>query len=282
MSLAIAFPAIDPVALQIGPLAIRWYALAYLAGFLGGWRYVIYLTARAQKADKSARPGPEEADAFLTWTVLGVILGGRLGYALFYNLPYFINHPLEVLAVWQGGMSFHGGLLGVIVAIILFSRRRGFNPLKLSDPIAAAVPIGLFFGRIANFINSELWGRTTEVSWGVVFPNGGPLPRHPSQLYEAVFEGLVLFVILAILAHRPATATRMGLLTGVFLALYGLSRFLVEFVREPDPQLGFLWLGATMGQLLSLPMIAFGVWLVWRSGKAVEAPVTAKRRRSRT
>lgn len=282
LSLAIAFPAIDPVALQIGPLAIRWYALAYLAGFLGGWRYVIYLTARAQKADNSARPGPEEADAFLTWAVLGVILGGRLGYALFYNLPYFIDHPLEVLAVWHGGMSFHGGLLGVIVAIILFSRRQGFNPLKLSDPISVAVPIGLFFGRIANFINSELWGRTTDVSWGVVFPNGGPLPRHPSQLYEAVLEGLVLFVILTILAHRPATSSRTGLLTGVFLVLYGLSRFLVEFVREPDPQLGFLWLGATMGQLLSLPMMAFGIWLVWRSGKMADAPVPAKRRRSRT
>lgn len=264
-TLAIAFPTIDPIAFQIGPLAIRWYALAYLAGFVGGWRYVLYLTKRAERLDANARPTTQEADGFLTWAVLGVILGGRLGYVLFYNLPYFAAHPLEIFAVWQGGMSFHGGLLGVVAATALYSRRLGFHPLALSDLVAAAVPIGLFFGRIANFINSELWGRTTEVSWGIIFPNGGPDPRHPSQLYEAVLEGLILFVILAIWAHRQDFMKRTGYLTGGFLLFYGLARFLVEFVREPDPQLGFLWLGATMGQMLSLPMMALGLWLMWRA-----------------
>ena len=275
MSLAIAFPAIDPIAFQIGPLAVRWYALAYLAGFLLGWRYALYLTRRALAANPEARPTPQEADEFLTWAVLGVIIGGRLGYTLFYNFGYFAAHPLEIVAIWQGGMSFHGGLLGVIVAILWYSRRRGFNPLRLSDLVAGATPIGLFFGRIANFINGELWGRTTEVSWGVVFPGGGPDPRHPSQLYEAALEGLVLFAIIAFLAHRTTAMAKTGLLTGVFLFFYGLFRFLVEFVREPDAQLGFLWLGATMGQLLSLPMIAFGAWLVWYALKrtpAAEAP----------
>ncbi len=245
---------LDPVALQIGPLAIRWYALAYIAGFVLGWRYAIWLTRRV--------PGPPDAaavDDFLTWAVLGTILGGRLGYILFYNLEQYLADPIAIVRVWEGGMSFHGGLAGVILAIILFARRRGFSPLALGDVVAASVPIGLFFGRLANFVNGELFGRPTELPWGIVFPAGGPMPRHPSQLYEAALEGLLLFVILMPLALSPRVRARSGTIIGVFLVGYGLARFLVEFVREPDPQLGFLWLGATMGQILSLPMILAGI-----------------------
>jgi phosphatidylglycerol:prolipoprotein diacylglycerol transferase len=197
--------------------------------------------------------------------VVGVILGGRLGYVLFYNTGYYLNNPLEALAVWHGGMSFHGGMLGVVAAIFLFSHKRGFSPLALGDLISCAVPIGLFFGRIANFVNAELWGRVTDVSWGVIFPGerAGGLPRHPSQLYEAALEGLVLFIVLAVLAHRPAIRNRPGTLGGIFLAGYGLSRIFVEHFREPDPQLGYLLGGnVTMGQILSLPMVLIGLALI--------------------
>ncbi|HET8729329.1 MAG TPA: prolipoprotein diacylglyceryl transferase [Alphaproteobacteria bacterium] len=255
----IPFPAIDPVAFEIGPFVVRWYALAYLAGFIGGWRYCIHLARVAPVG-----PTPQDMDDFLTWAVIGTILGGRLGYVLFYNLPFYLENPLEALKVWHGGMSFHGGLLGVILAMILFALRRGFSPFAIGDIVAAAAPIGLFFGRLANFVNGELYGRATDLPWGVVFPHGGPLPRHPSQLYEAVLEGLVLFILLLVLAHRQALRRRPGIVGGVFLIGYGVSRFLVEFVREPDAHLGFLWLGATMGQLLSLPMIAVGLAFVWR------------------
>jgi phosphatidylglycerol:prolipoprotein diacylglycerol transferase len=258
--LAILFPAIDPVAIQIGPLAIRWYALAYLIGFVAGWRYCIGL---ARKDDRP--PTAIDFDDFLTWAVVGVILGGRLGYVLFYNTGYYLNNPLEALAVWHGGMSFHGGLLGVVTAIALFSRRRGFSPLALGDLIACAAPIGLFFGRIANFVNAELWGRVTDAPWGVIFPGerAGGLPRHPSQLYEAALEGLVLFVVLAVLARRPSIRNRPGLLAGIFFIGYGISRIVVEHFREPDPQLGFLLGGnVTMGQILSVPMVLVGIALI--------------------
>ncbi|KAA0686148.1 prolipoprotein diacylglyceryl transferase [Azospirillum brasilense] len=255
--LSVPFPIIDPVAIEIGPIVVRWYALAYLAGFLLGWRYCMRL---ARTTDRP--PSPQDIDDFLTWAVIGVILGGRLGYVLFYNLPYYLEQPLDALKVWQGGMSFHGGLLGVIVAIVAFSWRRGLAPLALGDLIACAAPIGLFFGRIANFINGELFGRVTDVPWAIMFPRGGPEPRHPSQLYEAVLEGLVLFVVLAILVWIPSVRNRTGLLTGVFLAGYGIARIAVEFFREPDPQLGFLFAGATMGQLLSVPLVAVGIGLI--------------------
>ena len=257
--LALAFPAIDPVAFQIGPIVIRWYALAYLAGFVLGWRYCLHL-ARANPG----RPSVEDFDDFLTWAVVGVILGGRLGYVLFYNLPFYLENPLDALMVWHGGMSFHGGLLGVIAAILLFCWKRGISPFAFGDLIAAAAPIGLFFGRIANFINGELYGRpATDVPWAFVFPRD-PLqvPRHPSQLYEAVLEGAVLFVVLAIAVRMPAVRQRPGMAAGIFFIGYGLSRIIAEFFREPDAQLGFLYAGATMGQLLSLPMVLFGVWLV--------------------
>lgn len=262
--LALAFPVVDPVAVQIGPLAIRWYALAYLAGFLLGWRYCIYLARR-----RRGRPDAMDFDDFLTWAVAGAILGGRLGYVLFYNLPYYLESPLEVLMVWQGGMSFHGGLLGVILAVLLFCRARELSPFVFGDLIACAAPIGLFFGRIANFVNGELYGRAApDFEWAMVFPRD-PLQvaRHPSQLYEAALEGLLLFVVLALLVRRPSVVERPGLLAGVFLAGYGLARAFVEFFREPDAQLGFLWGGATMGQLLCVPMIAVGVWMAARSGR---------------
>ncbi|MGK9168115.1 prolipoprotein diacylglyceryl transferase [Inquilinus limosus] len=268
----------DPVALQIGPVAIRWYALAYIAGFLLGWRYALWLTRRT-----TLPPDRAALDDFLTWAVVGTILGGRLGYVLFYNLEEYLKAPLSILEIWHGGMSFHGGLIGVTAAIILFARSRGFSPLLLGDVVAAATPIGLFFGRIANFVNGELWGRPVaetpwaDVPWAIVFPNAGPEPRHPSQLYEAGLEGLLLFLILLPLATNPRIRARPGLVLGVFAIGYGLSRFLVEFVRQPDAQLGFLWLDATMGQLLSLPMIVIGIAvMLWAARRpALEAPAPA-------
>ncbi|NBC33289.1 MAG: prolipoprotein diacylglyceryl transferase [Alphaproteobacteria bacterium] len=278
--LAIPFPAIDPVAIEIGPLAIRWYALAYLAGFLLGWRYAVRLARR----DAGPPSGPD-IDDFLTWAIIGVILGGRIGFALFYNPAYFLANPLEILKIWEGGMAFHGGLIGVVLAIILFARHRGHSPFVLGDIIACVTPIGLFFGRIANFINNELWGRPTDLPWAVTFPIPPEwqaliptVPRHPSQLYEAFLEGLVLFVILALLARRPAVRARPGLLTGVFLTGYGVFRFLVEFVRQYDPREG-LFLGVfTTGQLLSVPMVLAGIaFILWalrrpprRQGRAAE------------
>lgn len=267
--LAIPFPAIDPIAIQIGPIAIHWYALAYLVGFVVGWRYCLHLA----RLDDTP-PRPIDLDDFLTWAVIGVILGGRIGYVLFYQFDYYWEHPLQALAIWRGGMSFHGGLIGVVAAILLFSRRRGFSPFALGDLIAAAGPIGLFLGRIANFINGELFGRATDVPWGVIFPNGGDLPRHPSQLYEAILEGLVLFAVLAVLAHRPAIRHRHGMLAGVFFIGYGLSRITVEFFRQPDPQLGFLFGGATMGQVLSIPMVLFGLWLIERARRKYQRSAT--------
>jgi phosphatidylglycerol:prolipoprotein diacylglycerol transferase len=257
---ALPFPAIDPVALSIGPLDIRWYALAYLAGFILGWRWCLRLAAANE-----APPGPVDYDDFLTWAVLGVVAGGRLGYVLFYQFDYYLSHPAEALQPWHGGMSFHGGFAGVVIATLLFARKRGFSAIAFGDLLACVAPIGLFFGRIANFINGELFGRVSEVSWAVYFPRGGPAPRHPSQLYEAVLEGLVLFLVLNALVRLPAVRRRPGVLTGVFFIGYGLARIAVEFFREPDAQLGFLFAGATMGQLLSLPMLAIGGWFLWQA-----------------
>lgn len=252
------FPNIDPIALQLGPIAIHWYALAYVAGIIIGYHYVSWLDRR-----QPVRFFSEKAkDDLIFFAVLGVLLGGRIGYILFYNLPFFAGHPLEALKIWQGGMSFHGGLLGVFVAYWLFARKYKISWLHIMDYLAAATPIGLLLGRIANFINGELFGRVTDSRFGMVFPEGGPLPRHPSQLYEAGLEGLVLFVLLFVLCVGTKALRYTGLVGGMFLAGYGIARFTVEFFREPDAQLGFLAFGATMGQLLCLPMIAFGLWLV--------------------
>lgn len=251
------FPHIDPIAFEIGPLAVRWYGLAYVAGFIGGLMYIKHLVRRWP-----SRLSAEGVDDFFTWAVLGVILGGRLGYCLFYNPSFFLSNPVEIVKIWQGGMSYHGGLLGVLLAVYLYGRRHKINFFDITDRIAPGVCIGLFFGRIANFINAELYGRFTDVPWGVVFPGAGDLPRHPSQLYEAFLEGIVLFIALHLVAIRkPARYV----VSGLFALLYGAFRFGVEFVRQPDnlPHLrdGVLgWL--TMGQLLSLPLIITGIALL--------------------
>jgi phosphatidylglycerol:prolipoprotein diacylglycerol transferase len=254
--LALPFPAIDPVAVQIGPLAVRWYALAYIAGLLIGWRYCLRLAPKSPFEFEAA-----QIDDFLFWAIIGVILGGRLGYVLFYNLGFYAAHPLEVFAVWRGGMSFHGGFLGMVTAIALFGRKRGIPFLALSDIIAPAAPIGLFFGRLANFINGELWGRVSDVPWAMAFPAAGPEPRHPSQLYEAGLEGIVLFALMWLLVYRGRALDKPGVLTGAFLAGYGLARIVAEFFRQPDVQIGFLAGGVTMGQVLSVPLVIAGVWL---------------------
>jgi phosphatidylglycerol:prolipoprotein diacylglycerol transferase len=266
---ALVFPNFDPVALSLGPFVIRWYALAYVVGLIVGWRYVVWLAAR--------HPGiaaKQEIDDLLLWATLGVLLGGRIGYVLFYNLPYFAQHPAEIFALWQGGMSFHGGLSGVLIAIALFCHLRRLSFLRVGDLVAAAAPIGLFLGRLANFVNGELFGRPTDVPWAMVFPHGGDVPRHPSQLYEAGLEGVILFAVLAAFAVRGRAADRPGLLGGIFLFGYGLCRMVAEFFREPDPQLGFLWGGATMGQLLSIPVALAGIWLIVRALRNPRAPRT--------
>jgi phosphatidylglycerol:prolipoprotein diacylglycerol transferase len=267
MILTIPFPDIDPVIFEIGPFALRWYSLAYIAGLVLAWRYCRRLTGRSP-----ARITPEAFDDFLLWATLGVILGGRFGYVLFYKPAYYLANPLESLMVWQGGMSFHGGLLGVVAAEVAFAWRRKIPLIALADIVAAATPIGLFLGRIANFINGELYGRASEVPWAMVFPGDrDQLPRHPSQLYEAGLEGLVLFALLFGLA-RLGALNRIGLMTGVFLAGYGLSRLFVELFRQPDEHLGFVLGGTTLGQWLSLPMLVTGLgfvfWSLWSRGKA--------------
>ncbi len=251
------YPHFDPVIFRIGPLAVRWYGMMYLLGFVAAY-FIIRALSRRRGLGLSA----EGLSDLLFYCVLGVILGGRLGYVLFYNFSYYLSHPLHIFAVWEGGMSFHGGLLGVVVATIVFCRRRGFPLLLTGDILVTAAPIGLGLGRVGNFINGELWGRVTTVPWGMVFPGAGPLPRHPSQLYEAFLEGPVLFLILWAL-HRHKV--REGVPFFSFFLFYGLFRFTVEFFRQPDIQLGFLWDGwVTMGQILSTPMILFGICgLVW-------------------
>lgn len=254
---AIPFPAIDPVAVAIGPFVVRWYALAYIAGLLIGWRYCLVLADRPPRLIER-----RDIDDFLVWATLGVVLGGRIGYVLFYQPGYYMQHPIEALYLWHGGMSFHGGALGVTLAILLFTRARRLPVLAFSDVIAEAIPIGLFFGRIANFINGELFGRETDVPWAMAFPNGGPVPRHPSQLYEAVCEGLLLFLLLLLAEHRGARR-RPGIVTGLFLVGYAVARMSGELFRQPDAQLGFLVLGTTMGQLLSIPVLIAGILLIW-------------------
>jgi phosphatidylglycerol:prolipoprotein diacylglycerol transferase len=262
--LALPFPAIDPVLFQLGPFAIRWYALAYIFGILLGWLYAGSIIRNARLWGGPAPLTTRDFDDFVLWATLGVILGGRTGYVLFYNLPYFAANPLEAFQVWKGGMSFHGGFLGVVAAVILFALGRKIPILSLGDISCAVVPIGLFLGRLANFINGELWGRAADVPWAMVFPNAGPLPRHPSQLYEAALEGVVLFVVLWLLV-RAGALKRPGLILGAFAVCYGLARSFSEFFREPDAQLGFLWGGLTMGMLLSVPMVLVGIILITRA-----------------
>ena len=263
--LALPFPAIDPVAVAIGPITIKWYALAYIAGLIGGWYYARRLVMADSLWGVVRRPSVADIDDLVVWVALGVVLGGRIGYVLFYKPGFYIEHPLAVLTLWEGGMSFHGGLLGVIAAILAFAIRNKTDPFMLSDLVAIVAPIGLFFGRLANFINGELWGRVTDVQWGMIFPRGGPLPRHPSQLYQAFFEGVLLVLVVAAVWKLTDGRRRPGLLTGVFCAGYGVARIAGEFFREPDAHLGYLWGPLTMGMLLSVPMIVFGGWLIARA-----------------
>jgi phosphatidylglycerol:prolipoprotein diacylglycerol transferase len=259
----VPFPEIDPVAFAIGPLVVRWYALAYIVGIGLGWFYGTRLIARKSLWPADTPPLTREQWLdFLFWAVIGIIVGGRLGYVIFYNPAYFAANLAEIPMLWAGGMSFHGGLLGMIIAITWFARRHKAPLLPLLDLLGAAAPIGLFFGRIANFINGELFGRRTDLPWGIVFPMGGPEPRHPSQLYEAALEGLLLFVLFFILIRFFAALKRPGLIAGLFGIGYGLSRILVEMVREPDAHIGYLPLGLTMGMVLSLPVLIAGIGLV--------------------
>jgi len=266
--LTIAFPRFNPIALQIGPIAIRWYALAYICGIVIGWLYARSLVKKERLWGGPAPITLAQLDDFILWVTIGIIVGGRTGYVLFYNPSFFFEHPAEIFQLWNGGMSFHGGFLGCVAAVMLFARSNGISILSLGDITTAVGPIGLFLGRLANFINSELWGRPADdsVPWAMVFPNGGPLPRHPSQLYEAGLEGILLFAILAVMI-RMGALKRPGLILGSFIAIYAFARITGEFFREPDPQLGFLWGGLTMGMLLSVPMIIAGAVLIvmaWR------------------
>lgn len=258
--MALQYPDLDPVAIRLGPLAIRWYGLAYITGLVLGWRYTVWLARQKRFNGTGSRPTATDLDDFLFWAMAGVLIGGRLGIVLFYKPHEYFADPLSILKIWEGGMSFHGGMLGVTAAMLLFARRRGIAVFRISDLVACAAPIGLFFGRLANFVNGELWGRVTDAPIGMVFPSGGPLPRHPSQLYEAASEGVILFIILAFLAQQPAIRRRDGLLTGLFLIGYSIARSICEFFREPDSYLGFVAFGQiSMGQVLSFPMLLAGI-----------------------
>ena len=290
MKAMIPFPDISPeiftIALFGMEFSLRWYALAYIVGIVIGWRLVVAAVRRPHLWPGGQAPMDARAvEDLLTWVILGVILGGRLGFVLFYQPGYYLANPLEILQVWQGGMAFHGGLLGVVVACILFARKRGIPVLSVADALCMATPVGLLLGRIANFINAELWGRPTDLPWGVIFPTAraqdcpgidGPCARHPSQLYEAGLEGLLLGAILLWMVWARGALTRPGLVAGVFFAGYGLSRFAVEFVRQadaqfitPDNPMGYALqagqLGLSMGQILSLPMVVLGIVLIVRA-----------------
>ncbi|HUW74780.1 MAG TPA: prolipoprotein diacylglyceryl transferase [Methyloceanibacter sp.] len=260
------YPIVDPVAIQVGPVEVRWYGLAYMAGILFGWLYGRYLVSRPALWNGKPPMTVGQADDFLLWITLGIVVGGRLGFVLFYEPSFFWQNPAEIPAVWNGGMAFHGGLLGVVIAVAVFSWAKNINPLSLGDVASAATPFGLFFGRIANFINSEVIGRTTDVPWAMVFPGTDGQPRHPSQLYEAALEGVVLFVILRIATHRYKALNRPGTVFGLFLIFYGIFRSVVEEIaREPHAghplDVGIL----TPGMAYSIPMVLIGAWLIWRA-----------------
>jgi phosphatidylglycerol:prolipoprotein diacylglycerol transferase len=262
MSFVMAFPNIDPIIFSIGPFVVRWYALSYIVGLLVGLKYIGAFVKKSPRVMNQ-----KNVDDLLFWLTVGIILGGRLGYVGFYNFGFYLANPLEIFKVWEGGMSFHGGLLGVAVAVILFGRQRKISVWAVGDAVACAAPIGLFFGRIANFINGELFGRTSDVPWAVVFPNGGLLPRHPSQLYEAGLEGLGLFLIMYIVSKNDSLRHKAGFLSGVFLVGYSVARGFAELFRQPDAHIGFLFGHFTMGQLLSIPSVLLGLYLIFRRQK---------------
>jgi phosphatidylglycerol:prolipoprotein diacylglycerol transferase len=259
--LAIPFPQIDPVIFAVGPLAIRWYALSWIAGLFAGAWYMRRVVVRPP-----ALMTPQHVDDFFLWTMLGAIVGGRLGYVLFYKPMEYLADPAAILKTWEGGMAFHGGLLGVILAIMLFARKHKLDQWYVSDGVACSVPIAIAMVRIGNFINGELWGRPApDVPWAMVFPAADDIPRHPSQLYQAFLEGLVVFMVIYVLSRDEKIRRKTGTLTGAFVAAYGVARIIGEFFREPDAHLGFLFAGATMGQMLSIPMVLFGAWCIWRA-----------------
>ncbi len=266
IEMVLPFPDIDPFAIRIGPIGIRWYALAYIVGLLLGWRYVMMLTRRERLWANDTPPfAPDRAEALLFFATFGTIIGGRLGYVLFYNFSHYSQNPLDILKTWEGGMSFHGGFLGVVIGAALFCRLNPARPLSTADAVACAAPFGLLFGRIANFINGELWGKPWDGAWAFVFPHDpAQVPRHPSQLYEAALEGLLLMIVLAVVAWSGGLK-RPGLVAGLFIAGYGASRAVVEFFREPNPGLECVIAPfgqcLQMGQLLSLPMVAVGLAL---------------------
>jgi phosphatidylglycerol:prolipoprotein diacylglycerol transferase len=259
---AIILPEFNKFAVQFGEFGIRWYALAYLVGLLGGW-----LLLRCEAKDPRSPLTIETVDALLNYVLFGIIIGGRLGYVIFYNSAYYLAHPAAILRVWEGGMAFHGALLGIAIAVLIMARRRQITFFSLTDRICIVVPLGLFFGRLSNFINGELYGRVTNVPWSMIFPNSDGQPRHPSQLYEAGLEGLLLGIVMLILWRR-GWLLQDGRITGVLLTGYGLARSLIEFMREPDAQLGFILGNFSMGQILSVPMIVFGLYLIMRKPAA--------------
>ncbi len=258
---------IDPTLFEIGPVVIRWYALSYIAGILIGWRYAMTMAAKAPRL-----VSPEDIDAFMVWAVIGIILGGRLGQVIFYHPGYYIDHPAEILQVWKGGMAFHGGLLGVIIAMLVFCRIRNLPLFGFTDLIGLVAPVGICLGRLANFINGEHWGRVSDAPWAVIFSatGGGEVPRHPSQLYEAAMEGVLLFLLLVWLVHAKRALWRPGLTTGAFLTGYAVARTVAELFREPEVLQATLPFGTTWGQWLSLPMALYGVYLIARALKRPE------------
>jgi len=267
ITFAIPFPDIGPNLVDFGFFAIRWYALAYIVGLLMGWRYLAYMCNKPTLWPQNKAPiTAAKTEDLLIWMILGVMLGGRVGYVLFYDFASFMDNPLNIFKIWEGGMSFHGGFIGVITAGLLFARKYKAPILSLGDGIACCAPIGILFGRIANFTNGELWGRTTDVPWAVIFPHGGPDPRHPSQIYEALLEGALLFILLYIVSRVLNGFKRPGLCIGIFMLVYGAARSFVENFREPDAHIGFIIPigdgGLTMGMLLSTPMYLVGIYLV--------------------
>jgi phosphatidylglycerol---prolipoprotein diacylglyceryl transferase len=248
--------------LVLGPLVLRWYALAYIGGLVIGWRWM-----RVQVQRPPAVATPVQVDEFLTWATAGVVLGGRLGYVFFYQPDRYLAEPFAIFAVWQGGMSFHGGMLGVALATLIYCRRHAIPLWGFADRVAVVAPVGLFLGRLANFANGELWGREAPpgLPWAMRFPGAGDMLRHPSQLYQAFLEGAFLLAVMVVLSRTDAIRAKSGLLTGAFLVGYAIARIIGEFFRQPDAYLGFLYAGATMGQVLSLPMLAIGLILIWRA-----------------
>lgn len=258
----LTYPHLNPIAFQIGPVAIHWYGIMYLIGFGGAWLLAVY-RARRQNSGWTT----EQVSDLIFYCALGVLLGGRIGYMLFYALPDLFHNPLSLFKIWDGGMSFHGGLIGVLISIGLFARKTHKAYFAIGDFLAPLAPLGLAAGRIGNFINGELWGRATNVPWGMVYPAAGPEPRHPSMLYEFLLEGVILFIILWLYSSKPRPTMAVS---GLFLMCYGIFRIFIELFRQPDSQLGFIAFGwLTMGQLLSVPMVVFGGWLMWRAYRKV-------------